>query len=215
MIPIGEGDPLMNMDREDVRLGELEAGSMEDVAKTEQSTFKQHNDSDVIIPDDISSYLVVSAHLLLLNCIVALVYSLYVLGALLLCVYLTSIIHWRKPRFSSIWRSIDYIFVAGTIGYGTYLSTTLSVAYMITWLVGLSVVGLIFATNETAYYLQIGKTPLGDEEESARGVLLPYAPPNTPEREWVFLRTAFVHLVCVHVLANALTLAIIVGSQAS
>ena len=200
----------MNMDREDVRLGEIEAGSLED-----GSTFKQHNDADVIIPDHISSYLVVSAHLLLLNCIVALVYSLYVLGALLLCVYITSIIHWRKPRFSSVWRFIDYIFVAGTIGYGTYLSTTLSAAYMITWLVGLAVVGLIFATNETAYYLQIGKTPLGDEEESARGVLLPYAPPNTPEREWVFLRTALVHLVCVHVLANALTLAIIVGSQAS
>ena len=196
----------MNMDREDVRLGELEAGSLEDVAKTEQSTFKQHNDSDVIIPDDISSYLVVSAHLLLLNCIVALVYSLYVLGALLLCVYLTSIIHWSKPRFSSIWRVIDYIFVAGTIGYGTYLSTTLSVAYMITWLVGLSVVGLIFATNETLYYYQLQRTPTGGKLSSSESSVGCCAPtkPGTAARRWAYTRAVWVHLLCVHVLASAL-----------
>lgn len=192
---------------DDVRLGELEAGA----AGT--SEFQQHDDPDVIIPDHISQYLVVSAQLLLMNSIVAFVYGLYVLGALLLFVYFTSVVHWRRPRFSSIWRVLDYIAVAAFVGWATFLSVSLSEAYIYVWSVGGTLVGIIFAVNESAYYLQIGKTPLGDDQESKRDNMLPYAPPNTPEREWVFVRTAVVHIVCIHVLANALTLAIIIGAR--
>ena len=221
-----ENSPLMmtnspvNAKSDDVHMVDAEAGQaksggvqVEGSERGEQQRYEQHDDPDVIIPDQIAKALVLSAQLLLINGIVAMVYSLYVLGALLLLVWLTSILHWRAPRFSSMWRILDYVAVMATIAYGTWLSTTLTLAYMLVWLVGLGVVGLIFIANETAYYVQIGKTPLGDEG-SERGVILPYASPNTPERDWVYKRTTFVHLLCVHVLANALTLTIIIGSQA-
>lgn len=37
--------------------------------------------------------------------------------------------------------------------------------------------------------------------------------PNTAERDWVYKRTAFVHLTCVHVFANALALTLIIGIE--
>ncbi len=202
-----EDSPLMNS-------SDIEVG-----IKHPATQFKQHDDDDVVIPDHISFNLVVSAQLLLINGILAIVYGLYIMGFLLAVVWLTSILHWYRPRFSSPRRIIDYVAVAAVIGYGTYLSTTLALAYMLVWLVGLAVIAVIFVCNESAFYLQVGKTPLGDSSSDTSsvilGVSLDYTTPNTMEREWVYRRTAYIHLFCVHVLANALALAIIIGTQSS
>lgn len=36
---------------------------------------------------------------------------------------------------------------------------------------------------------------------------------NTPERDFVYKRTVWVHLICVHVLANVLALILVIGNS--
>ena len=190
----------------DVRVDEMENGA-----------YAQHDDDDVIIPDHLSKWLVLSAQLLLVSAILAFVYSFSVMGYLLVAVYITSIWHWRAPRFSSWARLFDYGAVAAAVVYASYLSTTLREVYTVTWFVGLAFIAFLFATNEYAYYVQVGRDPLGGEGTGMSNNLfgLPYAARNTKEREGVFRRTVFVHLVAVHVAANALALTIIVGGATS
>ena len=56
------------------------------------------------------------------------------------------------------------------------------------------------------------KTPAGSEGLATEGLwgFLP-TKPNTPERDAVYRRTATVHMLLIHVLANALALALIIG----
>lgn len=37
--------------------------------------------------------------------------------------------------------------------------------------------------------------------------------PNTVERDWVYVRTVWIHLICVHVFANALALSLVISSK--
>jgi hypothetical protein len=205
--------------------GDYYAYGSKDLELQQTTQFAQHDDPDVVIPDRISRALLWSSQLLVINGIVAYAHALFVLGTLLVVVWFTSILHWHKPRFSSPRRIIDYTAVATLVGYSTYFSTTLSTMYMLVWFIGLGCIAIIFTLNETAFYLQIGKTPPGDDDDTATAAnslqipsqiaqQFPYAPPNTKERDWVFKRCAYVHLFAVHVVANVLALAIILGSQA-
>ena len=106
-------------------------------------------DPDVVIPELIARPLVVSAHLLLIVAVVAAVYHFWILFAVALFVYITSILHWRKPRFSTIERKFDFIAVAANIIYGTIFAMSLNgVEYKIIYFVGLFVIGVFFITNE-------------------------------------------------------------------
>jgi hypothetical protein len=126
--------------------------------------YEQHDDNDVIIPDKISRKLVVSSHLLLANGILACVFRFYGLCATLLFVYGTSIVHWYRPRFSSIARRVDYFAVVCNFLYGAYL-----VAYrgrydeflLGVFFGGVGCILIVFVCNEASYYLQVMKTPLG------------------------------------------------------
>jgi hypothetical protein len=52
-------------------------------------------------------------------------------------------------------------------------------------------------------------TGVGDEDRKFQWV----TKPGTPERRAVYVRTTYVHLFCVHVLANALALTVIIGGE--
>ena len=222
------------------------------------------NDEDVIIPDDIAFPLVISSHLLLVTATVALVYAIlyewdlaYGVFATDFVLYLTSVVHWRRPRFSSIARRLDYVAVFAALGFGSYVATTLNLTFILIWFIGLFIVGCIFITNEYLYYVQVMKHVDGSSSHTsssssnsttAANHLLDGAfdietdQPNplfrqaavvaasddgdqccgtwscceptrsgTPAREAVYVRATWVHLLCVHVLTNALALTLIVG----
>ena len=224
----------MTADRETVKL--MDAPT--EYSAAQQERFLQHDDPDVIIPDRLALPLLVSSHLLLVTSIVSIVYGRYVLSAVVFFVYVTSVLHWREPRFSSWFRILDYIAVATSVGYGCYVATTLQRPYELAWFIGLScVVAPIFITNETFYYIQVMKDPTGkntihlDNDQSTKDhtdtvssasitiedgevPCCSYQPtkPFTEHREWVYKRTMLVHLICVHVFANALALTLVIGS---
>lgn len=190
--------------------------------------FEQHDDKDVIIPDKIAFPLFVSSHLLLVTSIVCAAYHVWTFFVVLFIVYLTSINHWRAPRFSSWARRFDYVAVFASIAYGSYYATTLSISNKLIWFIGIIFVAIIFSCNEYLYYYQVMKTISGDMQHEYdndvvksnftsddRETTFMFYPtkPNTIERENVYKRTVIVHLVCVHVFANALAMTIIVRSN--
>ena len=93
------------------------------------------------------------------------------------------------------------------------------------------VIGVIFVTNEMLYYIQVMKTPTGDdviltdpvmdiEEQHEYASMkriycieIKKTQPGTIERHWVFQRTAIVHMICVHIFANTLILILLIGGS--
>lgn len=144
----------MNEKATEVLLGEVrieieeESGRLSCMCSGKED-ISQHDDPEVIIPDVIARPLVISSHLLLVTAIVAAIYQFWVLFAVNMFVYITSVLHWRRPRFSSLERKFDYIAVLTNIIYGTIFSLSLNTPiYKIVWFVGLFVIGLIFCVNE-------------------------------------------------------------------
>ena len=176
--------------------------------------FEQHDDPDVVIPDKIARPLLVSAHLFLVVAIVAACYGRYGLFGVIFVLYLTSIWHWHRPRFSSLARKFDYAAVLASIIYASYIATTLNRKYQLIWFIGLAVIGCIFITNEYLFYIQVMKSFDGKslDEMGSDGKNAWETKPNTPERDFVYKRTAFVHCIFVHTLAASLALAVIIGS---
>lgn len=192
--------------------------------------FKQHDDVDVIIPDEIARPLLYTSQLLIISCVLAIVKDRFDLGGVIFTVYVTSILHWSKPRFSSIYRYLDYIAVGTAVSYGTYVSTTLETKYTLVWCAGIAAVGLIFVCNESLYYLQASRHPSGrviletiDLEEHSNKtnenhiycncIEVPSTLPGTPEREWLYIRTVRVHALCIHVLTNALASYVLISMK--
>ena len=195
-------------------------------------------DPDTVIPPRYSWPLTFSALLFLALSAVAAVYAeeydwpaLFPVVALAFILFATTVLHWRHPRFSTWIRLLDYGAVLANVGYASYLATTLSKKFMEVWFIGIGVVSVIFATNETAYYLQTARGLAGNSRDLlplAKSVplasssdqqqpegCLPPTKPNTVERSRVYQRTVFVHLVGVHVFAAALAFAIIIGGARS
>lgn len=190
------------------------------------------DDPDEIIPPRFSWPLVISPLLFLVLAVVALVYAerldwfaLYPIFGLSFVLFITSVWHWHRPRFSTRIRRIDYTVVLANVGYASWFSTTLPPKFTEIWFAGLGVVAVIFCSNEYCYYQQVMRNIDGSTShlkpavpeysaatESAQ--CLPYLPPtmpNTEERNRVYRRTVFVHCIGVHCLAAALALAIILG----
>ena len=183
-------------------------------------TLEYIEDPDAVFPDVHARPLVVSSQLLLISSAAAFYVAAkrgvmigFGVGAALLFLYITSVCHWHKPRFSSVARILDYAAVVTAVTVGSAAAVTATTpAWIAVWFVGLALIAAIFAVNETLYYVQVMKTPAGGEGLATDGLwgFLPTTP-NTPERDAVYRRTATVHMLLIHVLANALALALIIG----
>ena len=186
-------------------------------------------DLDIVIPDAIARPLVWSSNLMLVTAVVALVNPARIhtwpLAASAIFTWITSLLHWHSPRFSSWRRKLDYLAVIVYIGVGTWMSVTRSrsAAWTAFFFIGLAVIGAIFTANETLYYLQLQRTPVGGRLQVARSrsasseeaqdtplvarLAQHFAPPLTTAtaRRYAYKRTTWVHLLCVHVLASVVS----------
>ena len=162
---------------------------------------------------------------------------MYGIFAVLFVVYITSVWHWHNPRFSSIARKADYIAVFSAIVFGSYVATTLTLTLILVWFIGLTIVGLIFAVNEYIYYTEMKKSingndllglgsicqtdnsPNANEEfiDLEKGLVDSITDTNTnmstEQKTRIYTRATWVHLICVHVLANSLALTLIIAGE--
>ena len=182
-------------------------------------TLEYIEDPDAVFPDVHARPLVVSSQLLLISSAAAFYVAAkrgvmigFGVGAALLFLYITSVCHWHKPRFSSVARILDYAAVVTAVTVGSAAAVTATTpAWIAVWFVGLALIAAIFAVNETLNYVRVMKA--GGGEGLATDGLWGFLPtkPNTPERDAVCRRTATVHMLLIHVLATALALALIIG----
>jgi hypothetical protein len=159
---------------------------------------------------------------------------MYGIFAVVFLVYITSVWHWHNPRFSSLARKADYIAVFSAIAFGSYVATTLTTTLILVWFIGLSVVAIVFAINEYTYYTEMKKNINGDDFLGLGNMCQPTdGSPDTDNRDIetglvdnnrndkltkeekikIYRRATWVHLICVHVLANSLALTLIIAGQ--
>lgn len=172
------------------------------------SSFEQHDDRDVVLPDRIAMILLCSAQTFLTASIVAAVYKRYGLFSVLFIVYFTSVWHWHRPRYSSFARKADLLAVATAISYASYVASTLSITYILIWSCGISLVAIIFALNEFIFFMRVLKNFHGPGN-AKNNVWATF--PNTAERECAYKINAWVHCVGVHCIAAGLSMAIVIG----
>jgi hypothetical protein len=122
--------------------------------------------------------------------------------------------------------------VGANLGWASYVAAVdVSENLTVMWFVGIGIVGIVFALNETSYYYQVmrtvsGKTALkssgkaqsplmGDTGNAASCCVstFPSTQPGTEERNAVYQRVVAVHLVCVHVTASVLALALVIAGE--
>ena len=168
-------------------------------------------DPDVIIPDATARPLLLSSSLMLITAVLALLHGEFSITLTSSLLWLTSVLHWHSPRFSSVRRRADYAAVVAALTNGCWVASTRarSPAWSAFWWVGISAVALLFTCNETAYYIQVMKTPLGGSKAVSECPGLPATAEGSVERDLVYCRTMWVHLICVHVLANFLAVCLV------
>lgn len=173
-------------------------------------------DPDVIIPDDIARPLLYSSNLMLVTALLAGQRAAWPLAVVACAVWITSLLHWSAPRFSSWRRLLDYVAVASIIVVGSWTAVTrATLGWMLAYFAGLSIIGCIFAINETLYYHQLQRNPIGGRlnaelrEERRRCECLKPAR-GVAARHRAYRRAVWVHLLCVHVLASALSCTLLV-----
>ena len=179
------------------------------------------DDADAIFPDDIARPLVASSFLMLITSVVSAQRGEIGLSVVTAILCATSVLHWYRPRFSSWRRHADLCAVAMCLLYGTFITLTRARtdAWRAVWFAGGALVGLLFTLNETLFYLSVSRTPTGASIDAKKlraqlsclgcGSLAAPTEPGTLRRRWVYRRAMLGHLVCVHVLANALSLVVV------
>ena len=203
--------------------------------RMEVRNFIQHDDPDVVIPDNISQILVYSAHLFAVVAVLSYVYGQLTLGILSTLLYITSVWHWHKPRFSSIARRADYCAVVSVLVYGSYVAFNFDNEYTVIWFAGIGLIATIFITNEYCYYVQVMKgvtgtstfdnydleghivvdtmlTKTDDPSKQHNSIWIAPTYPNTYERDYVYWRTVITHTIGVHIFGFLLACVIIVVS---
>lgn len=200
-------------------LGMLEEDCGDGISSVEVEIF-QH-DEELIAPPNLSRFLVITAHALLLTAGVSLWAAIsgwtIMWGSCTLSflVYLTSIMHWRRPRFDSLVRLGDILAVAASIAWGSIVAVQIGESTITNlWFGGMAVIGSVFTANEVKFYLQISRQRSRNlATDSSRSSLLttlfPPTLPGTREREEVYRINVLVHGLFVHGGANALALAVI------
>jgi hypothetical protein len=178
--------------------------------------FSDHFISDDVIPHRITKKTTfLSSWLLLVSACIGYIYSFYVVASLLVIVWLTSIIHWWSPHFSTIIRRCDFLAVFATLIYGTYFTVRyVSQPYVLAWIISLSIIAVVFVGNESLYFIRTSRAQSGAEADYGPWGFGEWATAaGTQAREDALWLTAVTHSLCVHVFANALCIIILIAAN--
>jgi len=171
---------------------------VEHVQALTSSLSSQTVDMEDIVPPDIARPLIVSSAAPVIPVTLALgrdatdarAYTFAIFGCILMA---TSVVHWRAPKWNSVWRLLDCFAVATCTTYGSWVSTTVPERFGWFWWVGMPIVTLIFVVNECAFYFELRNVPNVDECVDAKAYTT---------RRRVYTRTVRTHFFGVHLLSS-------------
>ncbi len=193
--------------------------------------YHQHLQFDLLYPQEICRPLLFTAHLLLLITATSFYYEFYLLGALIACMYVTSLLHWRYPKKNSFFRYLDIFTVCASAICSTYTAFLFTTEIVIIWLAGVLMVILAYSVNAVLYYYQIDKPNRIIMEMFKENPSYKYVPvnthfsqqslfkrifhlqptyPETDDRQFAFRRSIIIHMVGVHMLITFLSISLLI-----
>ncbi len=158
------------------------------------------------IPQHISRYAHLSATFFLYNSILAYVLKYRVLSFLLLCLYITTILHWNDCKYGII-RNIDIIILCVTLAYVTFIeSHNIFPKYRSYWFYLLGFVIIIHAINEYIFYMHTRNSTeyvyVKHTYKTWPLTFLNYTEPNTYKRELAYTLATYLHMWFVHIIPS-------------
>lgn len=161
---------------------------------------------NVFIPQKISRYGIISAHMFLLASYFSHIKGLNTNRNLLILLYLTSIIYWYKLDDNSIRKYLDILVVNIVLFYFTfYESKNLSSENKKSWYFFCFIMIIIYILNNLMYYKQIvQKSNYVIASEKYNYFKFKYTKPNSKERKIACMSNVFVHILFFHVIASIL-----------
>jgi hypothetical protein len=175
------------------------------------SKYIQHDDSEVLIPLHITNIGLLTCQMLLINAYITYSHGYPLQGCLDLCLYLTSLAHWRKIKHAGIERKIDVGCLCVTLGNATYTFFTMPPLYTCLWIGSLLGASVVFYVNEKLFYYQVLQYYNMKINKTAYKVYkkipfhcfsLEYTNPYTHERELAYYRNVITHGIGLHVWLN-------------
>lgn len=167
---------------------------------------KNNIKSDIVIPQHISLIGVFTSHMFLPTTILAYQNKTYLTTAMLIGLYSSSILHWRKIKSKGPIRTIDMFIAFSTISRVTLVDISLFGAKHWAWIYSVVVGSLSYIANNKLFYNQV-------LQHSDEVIQYPkntkhwffsmcYTNPNTEERENAYYRTVLIHCFFQHIVPN-------------
>jgi hypothetical protein len=167
---------------------------------------KKHIKSDIIIPQHISLIGVFTAHMFLPTAVLAYQHKTYLTTAMLLGLYTSSILHWRKNKSKGLIRTIDMIIAFSTITRVTLVDISLFGAKRWAWIFSVAAGSITYIANKTLFYnqaLQHSDEVIQYPQNTNHWFFsMCYTNPNTEERENAYYRTVLIHCFFQHIVPN-------------
>ena len=167
--------------------------------------YLQHTDPVYSVPHHISRIGVYTAHTFLLSSVVAYKKNMPVMSCMLLGLYTTSVLHWRRIKRHGWIRSLDMFMVATTITRMTLVDSYRLQSRWI-WLSAITTGIVAFYTNAKLTYNQIDKynnSIIAYSKDTVHGWFsMAYTNPNTLEREMAYYRNVIIHCIFQHIIPN-------------
>lgn len=167
---------------------------------------KNHIKSDIMIPQHISLIGVFTAHMFLPTAVLAYQRKTYLTTAMLLGLYTSSILHWRKNKSKGLIRTIDMIIAISTITRVTLVDISLFGAKRWAWIFSVMAGSITYIANKTLFYnqaLQHSDEVIQYPQNTNHWFFsMCYTNPNTEERENAYYRTVLTHCFFQHIVPN-------------
>jgi len=161
-----------------------------------------HNQPGICVPPHISIYGVYSAHFFLLSSMVNMYHHYYWMFGTQFILYITTILHWRKVYFSSIYKTIDMIAAVTALINGLYETFNLPPTYKWLYIYYALFMTGVFCINETIFYFQAKRPCQTIMTDYYKWFSLKYTTQNTSFREKAYYRVVYTHILFLHLLSS-------------
>ena len=168
--------------------------------------YLENAESYIVVPQHISIMGVFTAHMFLPTTIIAYQKKTYLTAAMLLGLYTSSILHWRKIKSRGIIRTIDMIMVFSTITRVYLVDISLFGAKRWAWIYSTTIGLITYIANSKLFYNQVlqhsNKVIEYPKNTKHWFFSLCYTNPKTEERENAYYRSVIIHCIFQHILPN-------------
>lgn len=174
-------------------------------------------DKNLYIPQNISVYGMISAHIFLLTSYFCSIKGFNTFKYLSFLLYISTILHWYELKDTSFRKYFDMFIVTITLSYFTFIETKkLSNKYKNLWYITTLIIVIVYIINIKIYMKQIVNASDDVMElEDYDYFTLKYTKPNTKVRNKACINNVLIHLIFLHLIPGIVCILCIIKSSNS